>query len=128
MCALGEVWGTERAIHPRAWVRTVAWRRVLAVRDGERRLREVHDRAATQAAERLLGELGDSDLAELLSVLGSLPEVQQRVFAWTYDGYKPKDIAEILHMNAATVRSALREARNKLKPVVGAGHIKEDAR
>jgi RNA polymerase sigma-70 factor (ECF subfamily) len=34
--------------------------------------------------------------------------------AWTYDGYRPTEIAAIMGMRAPAVRSALREARAKL--------------
>jgi RNA polymerase sigma-70 factor (ECF subfamily) len=35
--------------------------------------------------------------------------------AWTYDGYRPTEIAAVLGKPPATVRSALREARIALR-------------
>jgi DNA-binding CsgD family transcriptional regulator len=41
--------------------------------------------------------------------------VQRLVFALTYDGLACKEIAEVLEVSEATVRSHLRHARKKLK-------------
>lgn len=51
----------------------------------------------------------------LLTLLGDLTELQRQVLAWSYDGYHPTEIAVVLSKKAATVRSALREARKKVQ-------------
>lgn len=56
-----------------------------------------------------------------LRLLGDLPEQQRTIIAWTYDGYRPTEIAGLLGMNPATVRSLLRDARTKLKRAAGPG-------
>lgn len=59
----------------------------------------------------------------VLTAIASLPARQAEVMALTYDGYKPKEIAEILHavypgensITADAVRANLYQARHKLK-------------
>ena len=51
----------------------------------------------------------------LFTLLGDLTELQRQVLAWSYDGYHPTEIAVVLSKDAATVRSALREARKKVQ-------------
>jgi DNA-directed RNA polymerase specialized sigma24 family protein len=49
-----------------------------------------------------------------LILLRSLPAAQREVMAWTYDGYRPTEIAALLGKPPATVRSLLRDARAAL--------------
>jgi RNA polymerase sigma-70 factor (ECF subfamily) len=59
--------------------------------------------------------LANDESQVVLKILRSLPERQRTIMALTTDGYPPEDIAKILNLNPATVRSSLRHARNKLK-------------
>ena len=56
-----------------------------------------------------------SDTQHVLGLLRRLPPGQRRVMAWSLDGYTPDEIAKILKLSVATVRSNLRHARNALK-------------
>lgn len=51
----------------------------------------------------------------VLEALSQLPRFQRAVFALVYDGYDTDDIAAILKLKAATVRSHLRHARITLR-------------
>jgi RNA polymerase sigma factor (sigma-70 family) len=51
----------------------------------------------------------------ILEALSQLPPVQRAVFALTYDGFAPTDIAAILSMKKSTVRSNLRHAQEALR-------------
>jgi RNA polymerase sigma-70 factor (ECF subfamily) len=48
---------------------------------------------------------------EAVRFLRGLPARQRQVLALTYDGWTPKEIAEMLGINSLTVRSNLRKAR-----------------
>jgi len=48
-----------------------------------------------------------------------LPELQRTAMALTFDGHTPTEIAQLLHQNAATVRSNLRHARMRLRDEFG---------
>lgn len=50
-----------------------------------------------------------------IALVRSLPARQAQVMAWTYDGYQPTEIAALLGLEPATVRSALRAARATLR-------------
>jgi RNA polymerase sigma factor (sigma-70 family) len=61
--------------------------------------------------------------ARVFAAIGGLPPRQAEVMALTYDGYKPKEIAEILGdaypgdhgITADAVRASLHQARQKLR-------------
>jgi DNA-directed RNA polymerase specialized sigma24 family protein len=55
------------------------------------------------------------DQCLVVEALSQLPPLQRAVFALVYDGYDTADIAAILKLNAATVRSHLRHARTALR-------------
>lgn len=106
---------------PRAWVRKVAVRRWWAV-NGQHRSEQLH--AEPPEPSGLL----DSDEAtrieqrhEVLARLRRLPPAQREVMAWTYDGYRPTEIADLLGKEPATVRSALRQARATLQAETESG-------
>lgn len=98
-----------------------AWVRIVAQREWWKR------------AERGRAEVPHDDLPEpsgllppaayekienrhfLLALLADLTELQRKVLAWSYDGYYPTEIAVVVGKDAATVRSALREARKKVQ-------------
>lgn len=54
----------------------------------------------------------------VLSVLRQLPLKQRLVVALTYDGWTCKEVAEVLGISEATVRSHLRHVRKSLKEMM----------
>jgi RNA polymerase sigma-70 factor (ECF subfamily) len=107
---------------PGAWVRLVAQRQwwKLARRGGTEiphdDLPEPSGLLAPAAYEQI------ENRHVLLTLLGSLTELQRQVLAWSYDSYHPTEIAVVLGKDPATVRSALREARKKVQ----AGHPRDE--
>lgn len=106
-------WDTIDA--PRAWVRTVAarawWRRA------EREKKETSQEGLPEPNVLLSAE--DSIEIEnrhaFIALARGLPLRQRQVMAWTYDGYQPTEIAAMLGISPAAVRSALRDARTALR-------------
>jgi RNA polymerase sigma-70 factor (ECF subfamily) len=106
--------------HPRAWIRTVAYRTALndAVRTRQGVLRAV---AGGWTTSEQSGR-HDPDVAvlaaeheQLLLALGKLSPCQRQVMTWHLDGFTHSEIADELRMSPATVRSNLRHARVALK-------------
>ncbi|GAA0909595.1 RNA polymerase sigma factor [Virgisporangium aurantiacum] len=103
--------------NPRAWVRTVAKRTWWKLADQSR------TEIPRQDLPPSSGLLTDAQADEIthqhtfLALLQPLTPHQREIMAWTYDGYQPTEIAAIMVMNPATVRSALRDARAKLAPM-----------
>lgn len=111
-------WG--QIAHPKAWVRAVAWR--IATRQGQRQ-RDGLARAVvggwTVAAHEDDPQLTARDEHRwVLTVLGCLPAQQRLVMAWHLDGFDTAEIADCLGITAASVRSHLRFARQRLKQEV----------
>ncbi|GAA3026865.1 RNA polymerase sigma factor [Streptomyces glomeratus] len=106
---------------PRAWVRTTAARHAKRLKDREARQRALDTEAFIRTSSTLPGpEVGMAAKEELfivLKALQELPEQQRSVMAWHFDGYKPSEIAHHLGVSAVTVRSNLRHARERLKPL-----------
>lgn len=106
---------------PRAWVRVVAARSWWKLMPSG--LPDVPHEELPEPR----GLLDDAHAAEIqerhvfLALLHQLPRVQRQVMAWTYDGYRPTEIAAALGMKPATVRSALRSARTTLRTLYHAG-------
>ncbi|MEE1786991.1 sigma-70 family RNA polymerase sigma factor [Streptomyces sp. SP17BM10] len=123
MIELLRVWDGETIRDPRAWVRRVAGRKAADAVRSERRLREVQGLAVAQA-ETLVPDTVEAESREeaevVLRLLRTLPQVQQQVMAWEFDGYKAADIAEHMGMKANTVRSNLRHAHEHLKRMLSA--------
>ncbi|GAA1034498.1 sigma-70 family RNA polymerase sigma factor [Virgisporangium ochraceum] len=100
---------------PRAWVRRVASRMWWRARETER----------AERPQDALPESGplltDDAAAEIearhtfLAMTRQLPAAQREVMAWTYDGYRPTEIAALISKPPATVRSVLRQAREALR-------------
>jgi RNA polymerase sigma-70 factor (ECF subfamily) len=104
---------------PRAWVRTVASRAWW--RTAERDQREVPHHYPPEPNRLLSDEQSDEieNRHAFLALVRRLPLSQRQVMAWTYDGYKPTEIAALLGKDPATVRSTLRAARNALRQEYG---------
>lgn len=104
----------ETIDHPKTWIRTVVsheyGRSAFAVHDDPvDELPEMPDHGSDEVA--LFGQ----EQARVLDILPQLPPRQRQVMAWTYDGYAPAEIAELLHVEPNAVRVSLYEARQKLK-------------
>lgn len=102
-----EHWATIR--NPRAWAFTTAIRAL-------RRRQATLKRLTTELPETLCPtssrETSHSEyLHDIVQVLGTLPDQQRQVMAWSLYGHTPADIAEALELNPDTVRSNLRHAR-----------------
>lgn len=104
----------DRIDSPRSWVRTVAsrrwWRR--AEHDRAEVLREEPPEHAAWLSSEQSDEIENRHA--FLALARSLPVAQRQVLAWTFDGYRPTEIAAVLGKPAATVRSLLRDARAAL--------------
>ncbi|HEY0689412.1 MAG TPA: sigma-70 family RNA polymerase sigma factor [Kribbella sp.] len=106
--------------HPKAWVRAAAWR--IATRQVQRQ-RDGLARAMvgdwTVAAHEDDSQLRARDEYRwVLTVLSCLPAQQRLVMAWHLDGFDTSEIADCLGISAASVRSHLRFARQRLKQEV----------
>lgn len=105
--------------HPSAWVRKVGYRYAL---DQSRRLRTGVEHAveASGAGPVAVGDpaatVGDRDV--LLGLLARLPGRQRLVMAWHLEGYATDEIAGVLDLTDATVRSHLRHARAALRSMI----------
>src|SRR5262249_50643878 len=104
----------HRIESPRAWVRKVAGRAFV------RRLAAVEETPTEDVPEPtpLLQSPSPTEeweqRHEILRLLRSLPARQRQVMAWTFDGYTPTEIAEILGMEPAAVRQNLHRAPTRL--------------
>jgi RNA polymerase sigma factor (sigma-70 family) len=104
-----QVWSTIRT--PKAWVRTVASRVLLrciaAVR--ETPTEETIEPTPLLPSPTPITEWEQRH--EVLRLIRLLPSRQRQVLAWTFDGYTPAQIADILDLDPAAVRQNLRKAR-----------------
>ncbi|MER8159965.1 RNA polymerase sigma factor [Streptomyces sp. NPDC094472] len=115
---------------PRAWIRTTAYRVALATLHDEQRRDQVYRKAATlswpvPAVPSDKAEQRD-EAERATECIKQLPERQRDVMAWFYDGYSPKEIAQMLGIPRATVDSNLRHARKKLKSLLGGADTGEE--
>jgi RNA polymerase sigma-70 factor (ECF subfamily) len=113
-----EVWQKWDSIdNPAAWVCAVAvfkYRKLLSKRPTTVSLPE--SVSATTVAPDLIFLAEEQQ--HVLSVFHLLPLMQRIVLALTYDGFTCREIAELLGITEATVRSHLRHARNNLKEMM----------
>jgi RNA polymerase sigma factor (sigma-70 family) len=107
--------------HPKAWARTVA-SRALA-----RNIARIPEDPREEIAEETLLVPSSINVTEweehheILRVLSLLPPRQRQVLAWTFDGYSPAEIGEILGISSETVRANLLKARRALAGHLGSG-------
>lgn len=123
-----EEWPKIRT-NPRGWVRKVAYR--LAVRDAKaertRLTRLVGKGYGTLVADGTAPyEQVDQDEL-LVRTLAQLSPRQRCVMAWHLDGFTNQEIAKMLGIRQATVRSNLRHARDRLKQIHDRQQPGEDA-
>jgi RNA polymerase sigma factor (sigma-70 family) len=109
---------------PKPWTRTVASRMFL------RKITNLEGEVLTEflpEPPRLVlddpGELYWAQEHQIYAVLQGLPPRQRQVFAWSLDGFSPKEIADILDMDPAAVRQSLRKARQAAAVVVQSHEI-----
>ena len=103
---------------PRAWVYRVALRSAVAAAarhdDGIRRaVAGGWAITSEHAATDQLAVIDERPLVEIL--LAKLPTRQRTVLAWHLEGFEINEIAELMEMKSATVRSTLRHARRRLQ-------------
>ncbi|MFF7647029.1 sigma-70 family RNA polymerase sigma factor [Streptomyces canus] len=113
--AFAQAWERWESIeHPHAWLRTVAFRQLLRLRERpEGPLADTEERpGGVCPVERI--ELGAQEKL-VLKVLAGLPMQQRRAFAWTFDGFTPQETAEALKTTPEAVRQNLARARKSLK-------------
>ncbi|MFI6876331.1 RNA polymerase sigma factor [Streptomyces sp. NPDC050400] len=107
---------------PRSWVRLVGRRTAIRLHEREARQRRLLAEASRQDSavpghdpDQRAQERNEEDA--VLAALRSLPEAQRAVMAWHFDGFDAEEIAAFVGKPAATVRSHLRHARNRLRSV-----------
>jgi RNA polymerase sigma-70 factor (ECF subfamily) len=110
--------GWKKINYPHRWVRVVATREYM------RRLYSDHEEPVGEIRGALLrpgvaaadeAAIVGPAQARVLEILRLLPSRQRQVMAWVYDGYTPKEIAEILELDPGAVRVNLHKAREALK-------------
>lgn len=108
--------------HPHAYARRAVRSSFLKIRDGER-LRRRKEQAAAWDCENGT-ENGDQDLTIwedqqwVRQLLDSLPPSQREVMKFVCEGYKPKEIAQILGKTPNAVRQNLHAVRRRLIPAL----------
>ena len=103
-------WDTVRS--PKAWLRTVAFRQMLRRPvGGEQSLDMLRQEPVAVSASLEFRE----ETQAVLDMLGELPAKQRRVFALTYDGFPPREIAQIMGISETAVRKNVERARYTLK-------------
>jgi RNA polymerase sigma factor (sigma-70 family) len=100
---------------PRTWVRRVAQRQWWRVRESA--TKEIPCEELPEVSGLLPAAEADAVLARhvFLAEVATLSPQQRTILSWTYDDYRPTEIAAALGMNPATVRTTLRDARAALK-------------
>jgi len=107
----------DRVRNPTAWVRKVAMRSAIAA---ARKRREDTQRAvrggwlpSTHNDHERIAVIDER--SRVLGMLARLPDKQRSVMAFHTDGLDTDEIADLLGLEPATVRSHLRHAREKLR-------------
>jgi RNA polymerase sigma factor (sigma-70 family) len=102
-------------VDPRRWLRGIV--KNLIQKEWERGWRESSTEAQLAGLDDKV-EMSEIDPAlreQTVTAIRELPPAQAAAIALTIDGYTADDIAAILSMNPATVRSNLRHARKRLR-------------
>lgn len=104
----------ESIDHPRAWLRRVASRRLVRLRDSREQLTDEMPDVPGGRCPVTAVELGEEE-ARVYEALSWLPERQREVMAWTLEGFRPNEIAAELGLRPEAVRQNLHRARALLK-------------
>lgn len=114
MLAAYRDWATIR--HPHRWIRVVASRALLRILTNGRELpAEGSDSEAMSTPNVLDVVLQREQHQRLLATMRLLPVRQRQVLAWTYDGYHPHEIADMLGISRDAVRANLMKARRTFR-------------
>ncbi|MFC9291097.1 RNA polymerase sigma factor [Streptomyces sp. NPDC057052] len=112
MCAPG-----VSVVHPRAWLRTVAWRswvsQQVRLEETCAELPEPRPSLRWQTPAHA-AELGEEE-RRVLSLLLQLPAKQRAAMAWHLDGFTTEESARAMGTTQAAVRQNLARARAALK-------------
>ncbi|MFJ9598067.1 RNA polymerase sigma factor [Streptomyces virginiae] len=104
--------------HPRAWLRTVAYRKYLRQATSRTQpLDPVPDRPGGTCPVDLV--LLTEQQTSVLDALGQLPPAEREAMAWRLDGFTHEQTAQALSKDAAAVRQAYGRARRRLITVLG---------
>jgi RNA polymerase sigma factor (sigma-70 family) len=106
-------WSTIR--FPRRWVQSASLRHHQRTRMRDRKWLDREAKAESGTASAAAPILRDEEEAAVLRAIAQLPTRQGEVFALSYDGYRTAEIAAILGLTEAAVRSHLRYARAALR-------------
>lgn len=117
--AFGELLSRWKTVgNRRAWLRTVAFRKMLRrPARAEDPLESLQDDPAGAAASAYL-DLNEEEQA-VRTAIGQLPMKQRQVFALHFDGFSYPEIAEILQITEAAARKNMERARATLKELLG---------
>lgn len=98
----------------------MAWARVTASRAWVRRIAALEEDLVEDFMEYSALFSSNSDIDQWIArnhyykLMTALPPRQRQVMVWTLEGYDPAQVAELLQLNPATVRSNLRKARRAI--------------
>ncbi len=113
-------WGTVDK--PRAWLRTVAMRKLGTARISSECSLDGNDQPdATLDPVTAVECILENDV--VISAIQQLPSKERQVFALHVDRFSTAEIAEILNMEKATVRQNLARARARLKKLLDRGAL-----
>ncbi len=103
--------------NPRAWLRTVAFRKMLGHRPkNETSLDNIfYDPADEVASARLM--LNEEERAARAAI-SRLPVTQRQVFSMFFDGFSYSEIAQVLEITEAAARKNMERARAKLRELL----------
>ena len=84
-------------------------------------------RADGEALAALLADASDgADDTLIRAVLSLAPKYRAVVLLHYYEGYKAREIAQLLHVRTNTVVSRLKRAREQLKPMLKEWYYEEN--
>jgi RNA polymerase sigma factor (sigma-70 family) len=122
--AMIQAWQHWKSIRePAAWLRTVALRTWLKQCDMQRFMTIQLDNADRSTVLGPDLSIFATEQQQVLRLLRALPPMQRAVVALFYDGAPCDEIAELLDVAEATVRSHLRHARRALKEMMATGDL-----
>ncbi|WP_370381003.1 sigma-70 family RNA polymerase sigma factor [Catenulispora sp. GAS73] len=104
---------------PKAYVRVAARNAYLRTTVGEYSATRPVPIPEWFDQEEQLPQLCAAEFSEqesaVVALIAALPTMQRLVMAWTFDGFSPAEIADVLGVDTGTVRQNLFKARKKLK-------------
>jgi RNA polymerase sigma factor (sigma-70 family) len=121
MSAAYTAWSTIG--NPEAWVRQVALRALIKVRQRDRRHLAVLSALADLLPVGVWEDMGlRAEAARVVELLKKLPPAQREIMAFRVDDFTPAEIAAILGKDPQTVRSNLRAARRAMAAMIEPSH------